>query len=240
MAMLLSALATAQTTVRVTSTDGSLAAVVGVSGIASLQIDGKPLSVRGAKTALVGGSLNAPGRCATQTAATIAAVGAGAVVQQRFACAVPAGSVELLVTDSYTPDRGSVAIATKIATVSNATTPFSAAVSTGLTWAAGALGGDAKVWLPWTKGCVQNNGQKPGMCFGSIDHWEPALAPEPLPAAAEHFRYGAKGPARGGQAAPRDSFTLPVVSLLGGAADIGFSLVVDPSDPLLEVAMSNS
>ena len=40
MAMLLSAFATAQTTVRVTSTDGSLAAVVGVSGIASLQIDG--------------------------------------------------------------------------------------------------------------------------------------------------------------------------------------------------------
>ena len=101
MAMLLSAFATAQTTVRVTSTDGSLTAVVGVNGIASLQIDGKPLSVRGAKTALVGGSLNAPGRCATKSAATIAAVGAGAVVQQRFACAVPAGSVELLVTDSY-------------------------------------------------------------------------------------------------------------------------------------------
>ena len=131
MAMLLSAFATAQTTVRVTSTDGSLTAVVGVNGIASLQIDGKPLSVRGAKTALVGGSLNAPGRCATQSAATIAAVGAGAVVQQRFACAVPSGSVELLVTDSYTPDRGSVAIATKIATVSNATGPATTGVESG-------------------------------------------------------------------------------------------------------------
>ena len=173
--------------------------------------------------------------------------GGGVSVRQKLACTVPDASastggngtveVQLVVTDAYVPEASSVRIHTTIIAAGAAggagglPAPFTAALrSAGLSWAEGTLGDAATVWLPWTKGCVQNSGRGAGMCYGD-GAWSEALSSEPLPNATRRYRYGT--PAAGDQ----DSFSLPIVSVLLPSAGVGVSLALSPEDPTLEVSL---
>ena len=91
-----------------------------------------------------------------------------------------------------------------------------------------------KLWLPWGRGCVQNNGKQSGMCFAGNRPWAAALAPEPLANFAQWpatYRYGAMPVHRG--AGANDTFALPIVTLIDTEHDTGVSLVLSPEVPCL-------
>ena len=79
------------------------------------------------------------------------------------------------------------------------------------------------------QGCVINNGKRPGMCFAT-GAWEPALSTESLTDKGPgYYRYGTGG--RG----TNDTFTVPIVTVIDPANDVGVSLV----RPLLSSSFSS-
>jgi len=84
------------------------------------------------------------------------------------------------------------------------------------------------------------------MCLAGGEAWSAALTPEPLPAASSaalYYRYGGTGVAvdAAGIAKPPDTvadmFSVPVATVLP-AAGSGFTLALDPADPILELTLA--
>ena len=147
------------------------------------------------KTAIAGGTVPSPGSCTasgTTLQTTIqTSLAATATITGTWRCTVPgvgtgpgtAGpdtEVVVTVADVFRGGATSVAITTTITT--DNPVPFTQALRTPLTWASdGGGAGLSTVWTSWGKGCVVNNGKRPGMCFAS-GAWAPGLAAESLTA----------------------------------------------------------
>ena len=199
----------------------------------------------GGKTMLAAGVTPAPGSC-SQAGVGIALVkiaralgGAGAdapksvEVSQKWKCLVPkdasssaaTATVIATVVDSFVETNTSIAIQTSITTDTPAV-EFTSALRTPLQWDSGGnaeAGWSAStlntVWMPWGKGCVQNDGRRSGMCFTDGGPWMNPFRPEPLGTNAGYYRYGGMG--RG----TNDTFSLPMVAVLDPASDAAISLV---------------
>ena len=227
-----------ESTSQVAAIDGSLIAVFHDFGLHSVVINGgQPLRIGDGLTTLTRGTMLSPTLCLmpkSQPTSEKIDVG-GLAFTREFSCSVPQhGNVSVQVTDRYLPSAHSVSVSTAI-TAAELSPYFSAGMRTGLSWPIS--GADRmQLWLPWAKGCVQNNGKGPGMCF-TAGPWREALSAEYVPRQPEHFRFGGMGNGA------RDSFTLPIATLLFDVesdSDAGLSLALDPSDSLTELTLHTS
>lgn len=92
----------------------------------------------------------------------------------------------------------------------------------------------AELFTTWTNGCVQNNGVSPASCFSDWNApkpWDNPLRTTPF-SSAPGWRLGA---GKGGT----DSISIPIATIIDGTAGskAAFSLALDPTDPLGEVAL---
>ena len=87
-------------------------------------------------------------------------------------------------------------------------------------------------WTAWTKGCVQNDGSKSGMCFGGGASWQNPFVTEPMPAAGSSNVYdlGEVG------AGAIDAISIPMVTMIAPSG--GATIMLSPEDPLLEVFLT--
>ena len=145
-------------------------------------------------------------------------------------------TVHATVVDTFTATNTSVAIKTTI-TTDNPKVEFTAALRTPLQWTVGTTAASTSppppnpgpsaaataaaalstVWMPWGKGCVQNDGRHAGMCFTDGGPWENPFQPEALSDRPGFYRYGGSG--RG----TNDTFSLPMASVLDPSSDAGRS-----------------
>ena len=218
----------------ITALDGSLALGVGPSGASIASFGGINITLSGGgKTVLGRGTIPAPGVCHPHGAAIVLTHAAAnqqqsaAAVTQQWHCIVPPTetAVEVTVVDLFAPARASISISTTIST--SAAQPFTAALSVALH-----TGSLSSVWLPWNKGCVQNNGKGYGMCDSAAGPWRDPFTPERL--AHGYYRYGTSGHGT------NDSFALPLVTLLDAKRDVGLSLALSPADSILELTLNTS
>lgn len=217
--------------VLISSKDGSVTVDLRASGVASIMTGATILELSEALlTTPAFGTLGAPSHCVLSNPP---AFSANNTVQQNYDCRANATQTSIIIEDAFLPMSASIMKRTTIV-AKQLGAPFSTALRSSLRWDAG--GGSTRLWLPWTKGCVQNAGSHVGMCYGD-GPWREALSTELLPTATERYRYGQSG----GPGNPKDSFSLPMASLLlDEIADTAISLVLDPSDPILELSLQTS
>jgi len=185
---------------------------------------------RSLQTALLPSSPLGPSTCTTSGAGVVTSTTAGISLAQAWACTAPHPengtmiNLTTTVTDLYSAGSEAVDITTTIH-VDRADVPFTAGLGMALT-----PSGVSAFWTPWAKGCVQNAGSRPGMCFAPSEHWSEPFTPEPLDNhTLASYRYGAPS------AGDNDTFALPIVTLLDPTKDAGLSLALSPEDPQLEL-----
>lgn len=220
-----------------TAADGSVTATIGSTGITSLKHNGEGMTVslsHGARTELSSDMTFASASCKTAGTAKVTDLQPGqkaVAVSQPWSCSVASSTVTATVVDTFSAAAKSIAVNTTITT--DKAVPFTARLNTALEFAS--LRANSSFWLPFGKGCVQNNGRAPGMCLAGGGPWSSALAPEILPAgagAALNYRYGGTGHG------VADMFSVPVATVLPAEARSAFSLALDPGDPILELALT--
>eukprot|EP00038_Savillea_parva_P010156 m.188310 g.188310 ORF g.188310 m.188310 type:complete len:848 (+) comp17384_c0_seq1:177-2720(+) len=258
-----------QTDVR--ALDGSVIVAVDSTGMTHVTIQGQTFAVSGGLTKLGPGTIPTPVTCAEAGPATLVppatvtrewACSVPVVMSTRaqggsrgthahpntFTSTPETVAVTVTTADSFLPAPTSVLINTTItvAKTTSSWTPFTTALYTNVTMTPMSSSTSTptdrqempfkQVWTTWGKGCVNNNGndKPPGMCFAGGGEWSNPLTPEDLPTTLEQYRYGAA-------LHLKDSFTLPVVTLLGGGngngGGVGMSLALSPEDPTLEVGL---
>ena len=185
---------------------------------------------RSLQTALLPSSPLGPSTCTASGAGVVTSTSAGISLVQAWACTSPHPengttiNLTTTVTDMYSAGPEAVDITTTIH-VDRADVPFTAGLGMALT-----PSGVSAFWTPWAKGCVQNAGSRPGMCFAPNEHWSEPFTPEPLSESTlASYRYGAPS------AGDNDTFALPIVTLLDPTKDAGLSLALSPEDPQLEL-----
>ena len=230
----------------VASADGSISAVLSASGLVSLSFNGGPaIPFTGGITGVTRGTLLSPSVCTSDAPGSLQhAINGGFSVAQSFTCSVAlphpqhgTANVTVSISDSFEAAPHSIKIATTVQCLTPLAPLFSVGLRTGVSWPASSSE-SMRLWLPWSKGCVQNNGDRPGMCFTS-GPWREALSPEALPSSSEYYRFGS------GSKGAKDSFALPIASLLnvGGTAAStaeALSIALDPSDNITELTLHAS
>ena len=160
-------------------------------------------------------------------------------VTQGWTCTVPHPGTQAMVqvgttvVDTFAAENSSISITTSI-TTDRADVPFTTQIQTPLHWsrpAAPAAPAPDRVWLPWTKGCVNNDGRRPGMCYGT-GPLRNALPTEPM--GDGFYRYGGNG------AGSNDSFSVPVATVLDTPNGVGITLAVSPEDPVMELYLNTT
>ncbi len=231
-----------------TATDGSVTASIGPTGISSLRRNGVSAAVvlqRGAMTELSPIMTFASASCKTSGTAKVADLQPGkkaVTVTQAWSCDVASSTVVATVVDTFSAAAKSIAVNTTITT--DKFLPFTVQLNTGLEFAS--LPANSSFWLPFGKGCVQNNGRSHGMCLAGGAAWSSALAPETLPVGTNttlYYRYGGTGVAAdaAGAAQPdtvADMFSVPVATVLPAEVGTAFSVVLNPGDPILELTLA--
>ena len=167
----------------------------------------------------------------------------GVFIARTALCAsLPGGApaVAVTVTDEITPEEGALAWRTSYA-VANASAPtFTVPLGVSLTLATPPS--PLALWAAWARGCVENG--HGGMCFGGTPWAEPFTA-APLPPAGGPpllLRYGNldTGPPHAPFGVVADSVTLPLLSVQRAADDAGFTLLLSPEDPTMELLLRAS
>lgn len=125
--------------------------------------------------------------------------------------------------DTLAAGQRALTVNTTISTT--AAVPFSAVLTTKINRK---LGPRTGLWMPWGR-CEYGEAPIP---------WRTALDPEPVPASTKRYRYGAIG--AGVAAGYADTFAVPMISVLEAPDATGFSLLLSPEDPLLELSASLS
>ena len=169
--------------------------------------------------------------------------GAPILVQRNASCL--GGAATVLVADSYAPLNTSVlwvSTYTVLAASGAALPAFTLPLGASLRPVLNDTTAPLALWTTWTRGCVDNGGDKlgqPGMCFAE-GAWREPFSSVPLPTAPTLFRLGNRdfGPTLA-QFGTRidDSITVPLVTLLRGEDDFGFTLLLSPAEPLLELLL---
>eukprot|EP00756_Hemistasia_phaeocysticola_P045204 Hpha_TRINITY_DN18967_c0_g1::TRINITY_DN18967_c0_g1_i1::g.17568::m.17568 len=228
----------------VRSLDNSTVVVVGGGGVDSVHSPGQalPFVFDGSSSSLGNECLwtHPPGD-------PIPLPGGGGRIWRLAECAL--SSAVINVSDTFTPAHSTVQWTQTFAIVSSAKT-FTTALGINLYPASGRVKKEVlqrDVWMPWTRGCVENGYP---FCIGSgpwQDPFEPVGMPVPEPVL---YRYGDRAFQKSvlgglGVNGTDDSFTLPMATFtqtgLESGAAAGMSLMLSPADNLLDiVALVNS
>jgi hypothetical protein len=206
-------------------------AVVSADGKTSVNIDPKTGEISQLQSRQISSSISMLQNCsALRPPAVSMNLTKKAVVVKHLVRCAGSMSQDATITNTFAPNATSITISTTIHALNGT---FTVPVTSSINWGMGQL----SYWVPWTKGCVKNQGEQKPMCFGKGE-WENPLSSEPMPSAPVKYGLGETG------AGAVDGISIPMATVLSAqpsneaASFGGATLLLSPEDPMLEVFLT--